>query len=107
MFSIFFVSGALLQTGVADSVGGKLHSLVGSREVPLIILVMLVAGVLSAFMNNVAAAAVMLPAISSLARQAGLAPGRLFMPPLFWRHPRRNHHLGGYASQHLGGGGAG
>lgn len=83
MFSIFFVSGALLQTGVADSVGGKLHSLVGSREVPLIILVMLVAGVLSAFMNNVAAAAVMLPAISSLARQAGLAPGRLFMPLSF------------------------
>lgn len=83
MFSIFFVSAALLQTGVADSVGGKLHSLVGDREVPLIILVMVVAGVLSAFMNNVAAAAVMLPAISSLARQAGLAPGRLFMPLSF------------------------
>ena len=83
MFSIFFVSAALLQTGVADSVGGKLHALAGSREVPLIILVMLVAGILSAFMNNVAAAAVMLPAISSLARQAGLAPGRLFMPLSF------------------------
>lgn len=83
MFSIFFVSAALLQTGVADSVGGKLHSLVGDKEVPLIILVMLVAGVLSAFMNNVAAAAVMLPAIASLARQAGLAPGRLFMPLSF------------------------
>lgn len=83
MFSIFFVSAALLETGVADSVGGKLHSLVGDREVPLIILVMLVAGVLSAFMNNVAAAAVMLPAIASLARQAGLSPGRLFMPLSF------------------------
>ena len=83
MFSIFFISAALLQTGVADTVGGRLHKLSGGKETPLIILVMVVAAVLSAFMNNVAAAAVMLPAIASLARQAGLAPGRLFMPLSF------------------------
>ncbi len=83
MFSIFFISGALLKTGVADSIGGKIHALVGAREVPLIILIMLVAGVLSAFMNNVAAAAVLLPAISSLARRSGLSPSRLFMPLSF------------------------
>ena len=83
MFSIFFMSTALLETGVADTVAARLHTLVGDREVPLIIVIMIVAGVLSAFMNNVAAAAVMLPAIASLARQAGIPPGRLFMPLSF------------------------
>ncbi len=83
MFSIFFISGALLKTGVADTIGGRLHALAGGREVPLIVLIMLVGGVLSAFMNNVAATAVLLPAIASLARRSGLSPGRLFMPLSF------------------------
>jgi len=83
MFSIFFISGALLNTGVADIIGGRLNALAGGREVPLIILIMVVAGVLSAFMNNVAATAVLLPAIASLARRSGLSPGRLFMPLAF------------------------
>ena len=83
MFSIFFISAALLETGVADAVAARIHALVGSRETPLVVLIMLVAGVLSAFMNNVAAAAVMLPAIAALAKQAGLPPGRLFMPLSF------------------------
>ncbi len=83
MFSIFFISAALLETGVADAIGGRIHALVGGREVPLIILIMLAAGVLSAFMNNVAATAVLLPAIASLARRSGLAPSRLFMPLSF------------------------
>ncbi|MEM9596113.1 MAG: SLC13 family permease [Acidobacteriota bacterium] len=83
MFSIFFISAALLQTGVADVVGQRISTLSGGKEVPLIILLMLVAGVMSAFMNNVAAAAVMLPAVSSVARHAQISPSRLFMPLSF------------------------
>ena len=83
MFSIFFISGALLRTGVADFVGKRLASMSGGKEVPLIVLLMLVAGVMSAFMNNVAAAAVLLPAVSSVARHAGISPSRLFMPLSF------------------------
>ncbi|MEM9554383.1 MAG: SLC13 family permease [Acidobacteriota bacterium] len=83
MFSIFFISGALLETGVADWVGARIANLSGGREVPLIVLLMLVAGVMSAFMNNVAAAAVLLPAVSSIARHSGLSPSRLFMPLSF------------------------
>ncbi len=83
MLSIFIVSASLLNTGVADMVGARIHRWVGSREVPLIVAVMLVAGVLSAFMNNIAAAAVLMPAVASLGRQAGLSPSRLFMPLAF------------------------
>ena len=83
MLSVFFVSAALQYTGVASAVGARIHKVVGSREVPLIIAIMLVAGVLSAFMNNIAAAAVLMPAVASLAHQAGVAPSRLMMPLAF------------------------
>lgn len=83
MLAIFFVSAALQHTGVADALGGRIHSLVGDREVPLVLVIMLVAGALSAFMNNVAATAVLLPAVGSVARRAGLAASRLLMPLAF------------------------
>ena len=83
MFSIFFISGALSRTGVADFVGRHLSRLSGGREVVLVISLMLMAGALSAFMNNVAAAAVLLPAVSSVARLTEISPTRLFMPLAF------------------------
>jgi di/tricarboxylate transporter len=83
MLSIFIVSGALLHTGVADFVGGRIHAWVGGREVPLIVVIMVTAGGLSAFINNIAAAAILMPAVASIARRAGLSPTRLFMPLAF------------------------
>ena len=83
MLAIFILSAALLNTGVADIVAKRIHRWVGSREIPLLVTVMIVAGVLSAFMNNIAATAVLMPAVASLGRQAGLSPSRLFMPLAF------------------------
>ncbi len=83
MLSIFFVSAALLHTGVADVIAGKVHRVIGDREVPLVIAIMLVAGALSAFMNNIAAVAVLMPAISGICKKTGIAPARLFMPLSF------------------------
>ena len=83
MLSIFIVSASLLHTGIADMVGTRIHAWVGSHEVRLIVTIMLVSGVLSAFMNNIAAAAVLMPTVASLARRAGLSPSRLLMPLSF------------------------
>ncbi len=83
MLSVFIVGAALLETGVADMIGGRIHKIVGSSETRLIVVLMLTAGVLSAFMNNIAATAVLMPAVASIARRAGLAPSRLFMPLAF------------------------
>ncbi len=83
MLSIFVVSGALLQTGVADVMARRLHTLVGTREVALVVTISLLAGLLSAFMNNIAATAVLMPAVASLAARARLSPSRLFMPLAF------------------------
>lgn len=83
MLSVFFVSAALLHTGVADSAARGIHRVVGSRERLLIVFLMLVAGALSAFMNNVAATAVLMPAVAALSHEADLAPSRLYMPLAF------------------------
>ena len=83
MLAIFIISAALLYTGVADVVASQVYALVGSREIPLIITLMLVSGVLSAFMNNIAATAVLMPAVAAIARRAGLSASRLMMPLAF------------------------
>jgi len=83
MLSMFFLGAALQQTGIADWIGARTHGVVGSRETALVLAVMLMAGCLSAFMNNVAAAAVLMPAVASIARRTGVPPSRLFMPLAF------------------------
>ena len=83
MLSIFFVSAALLHTGVADVIAGRVHRVIGDRETLLVTAIMAVAGILSAFMNNIAAVAVPLLAVASIARKTGIAPSRLFIPLSF------------------------
>lgn len=83
MLSVFILGAALLETGVADLIGARIHRIVGNSETRLIVTLMIVAGVLSAFMNNIAATAVLMPAVATLAPRAGLAPSRLFMPLAF------------------------
>ena len=80
MLSVFIVGAAMLHTGIADIVGQQVHAWVGNREIPLVITIMIVAAVLSAFMNNIAATAVLMPAVAAIARQARISPSRLFMP---------------------------
>ena len=83
MLAVFIVSGALFHTGLGDLMGRGIHSLVGGHEIRLIVTLMLVAGLLSAFMNNIAATAVLMPGVASIARRSGLSPSRLFMPLSF------------------------
>lgn len=83
MLAMFIIGAALLETGVADTVGGRIHRIAGDREVGVLFLLMAMTALLSAFMVNVAATAVMMPAVASLARRTGLSPSRLFMPVAF------------------------
>ncbi len=80
MLSVLFLSAALQTTGVARALGDRIQQVAGQREVPLIIAVMLGAGLLSAFMNNIAAVAVLMPAVMSLTRRTGVPAARLMMP---------------------------
>ena len=80
VWAVFIVSGGLTHTGVADIIGRLVMRLAGSRETTMIVVIMVTAGVMSAVMNNVAVAALMLPVVMDIARQTGSPPSRLLMP---------------------------
>lgn len=83
IMAISILAEGLRRTGVTDRMGDMLLRLVGRRESHLVVGTMLAGALLSLFMNNIAAAAILLPTISSAARKAGITPTRLLMPLAF------------------------
>lgn len=80
IWAVFILSGGLTRTGIANILGRYLLKMAGSGEARLVILIMLIAGGLSAFMNNVAVAALMLPVVMDITRKTGHSPSRILMP---------------------------
>jgi di/tricarboxylate transporter len=77
VWAVFILSGGLTRTGVANVIGRFVLRLAGSKETMMIIVIMTTTGVMSAIMNNVAVAALMLPVVMDIAlsdalREAGL-----------------------------------
>jgi di/tricarboxylate transporter len=83
VWAIYIVSAGLFRTGVADFIGQRILSVAGSREPRLIGTIMLTVGSMSAFMNNIGATAVLLPAVSSIARRTRLSISKLLIPLSF------------------------
>jgi di/tricarboxylate transporter len=80
VWAMFIISGGLTVTGVAGILGNRLTRVAGEGEVRLVIAIMLTAGVLSAVMNNVGVAAMMLPVVVDISRRSGHPPSRLLLP---------------------------
>ena len=88
VWAVYIVSGGLFKTGVADYLGKFILRLSGNSEVRLITVIMLTCGLMSAFMNNVGATAMLLPAVVSIAKQSKIPVSKLqlslrraFIPP--------------------------
>jgi di/tricarboxylate transporter len=80
VWAMFILSDGLTRTGIADLLGTQVLRIAGHREVMLIIVIMLTAGGLSAFMNNIGVAALMLPVVVDIARRTEIPASRLLMP---------------------------
>ncbi len=80
VWAVFILSGGLTLTGVANAIGRFVLRLAGSSETRMIVVIMVTAGVMSAIMNNVAVAALMLPVVMDIARHTNRPPSRLLMP---------------------------
>jgi di/tricarboxylate transporter len=80
IWAVFILSGGLTRTGVANVLGRHVLRLGGHSEILLITAIMISAGGMSAFMNNVAVSALMLPVIMDISRQTNYSPSRLLMP---------------------------
>ncbi len=80
VWAMFILSEGLTRTGIADIIGRQVMRLGGNSEVTLIFVIMVTGAVLSAFMNNIGVAALMLPVVVEVARRTGVAASRLLMP---------------------------
>ncbi len=83
VWAMFILSEGLTRTGIANILGQQLLRVSGRSEISLILVVMLTAGGLSAFMNNIGVAALMLPVVVDIARRTETPPSRLLMPLAF------------------------
>ena len=80
VWAVFILSGGLSRTGIAGLVGRHVLRLAGTGEMRLIALIMLTSAFLSAFMNNVGVAALLLPVVMDIARRTGRPPSKLLIP---------------------------
>lgn len=83
MFSAFVLAEGLRRSGITEHVGAFIVRLFGKGERRLIFGVMTAAATLSLFMNNIAAASLLFPALSGVARRSKVSPARLLMPLAF------------------------
>lgn len=77
---LFVVGEGLFRTGIAYSIGNWLVGMAGTSETRLLVLLMLVVALLSAFMSNTGAVAIFIPVALNLAGRAGVAKSRLLLP---------------------------
>ncbi len=83
VWSVYIVSGALFRSGVADTLANFMLRLAGENYLRLLFIIMLTIGVMSSFMNNIGAVAILLPAVVSVARKINVAPSKLLIPMAF------------------------
>ena len=78
--AVLVMAQGLYATGAAARVGDLLAKLAGTTERSLVAFVMTSGAFLSLFMNNIAAASVLLPAVTTTAQQRRVYPSRLLLP---------------------------
>ncbi|HSF83791.1 MAG TPA: SLC13 family permease, partial [Anaerolineales bacterium] len=83
IWAVYIVSGGLFKTGVADALGALILKLSGASEVRLIAVIMLICGAMSAFMNNVGAVAVLMPAVIGISNKTKIPVSKLLIPLAF------------------------
>ncbi len=83
ILAIFVLAYGLEVSGVAEQVGELLVRTAGKSETRLIITLMTAAAFMSLFMNNIAAASILLPSASTIAKKTNVSLSRLLMPLAF------------------------
>ena len=81
--AMFVLSAGLARTGALQSATALLIKVAKRLPWLAVLLTMFVAGVASAFINNTAVVAVLLPVVLEMGRAANLSPSRLLMPLSF------------------------
>lgn len=83
IIALFIITDALERTGATRLLGRWLQRVAGGGQARTVLVVMVTSAVLSLFMNTIAAAAVLLPAVIGVGRQGGLRASKLLIPLSF------------------------
>ena len=83
MLSAFILAEGLRRSGITERMGSFIIRLFGKGEKGLTFGVMAASAILSLFMNNIAAASLLFPALSGVARRSKVSPSKLLMPLAF------------------------
>ena len=80
VWAMFILSDGLTRTGIANVIGRTVLRFSGTSLGTMTVIIMLTGGVLSAFMNNIGVAALMLPVVIEITRRTGIPASKLLMP---------------------------
>jgi di/tricarboxylate transporter len=80
---MFILSAALERTGVIETIGRRLNLIVGKSDWSVLLVVLPVVVLISAFINNTPVVVVFMPIMISLAATRGLKPSKLLIPLSF------------------------
>jgi len=80
VWALFILSAGLTRTGIAHQLGRPLQRFTKGGEAMLMVVLMVAASLLSALINTVTVATILLPSTMELARRSGRPPSRLLMP---------------------------
>lgn len=83
ILGLLILTAALLRTGVMDLAGRAILRCTGKEPGRLLVVIVVAAAVLGAFMSNTASTAFFLPVVIGLARRAQISPGKLLLPLAF------------------------
>ncbi|MEZ4868875.1 MAG: SLC13 family permease [Caldilineaceae bacterium] len=80
VMAMFILSGAITRTGMINWLAGRLTAWGGRNELRQLAVMLLVVGAVSAFLNNTATVAILMPMVIGMARAYKRSPSKLLMP---------------------------
>jgi len=80
---MFILSGGLVRAGVADEIARWILARGLRGQISLAMTLMLICGLMSSFMNNIAAVAILLPSVFAIAQRSGVPVSKLLIPLSF------------------------
>lgn len=80
---MFVVSAAVFKSGLIDGLSGKIVMLAKIHFMVALVVFCLISAIFSAFVNDSAVVAILIPLVLSVCRQTGIAPSKLMIPISF------------------------
>ena len=80
ILAMFILSAGIYRTGIINRLAQLMNRFAGDNTIKQLLVILLVVGPISAFINNTAAVAILIPSVITMARRHHRAPSKLLIP---------------------------